>query len=174
MQAESPHPLQATQAILQDACDAPEIPDAIKVRARSALHRLYVPCDSDQVTARSGLTWWLQLESAFDASSNGTVIGLHGNPRPAVWSAIAQGRSGSGRGCTEALVCYAVDERSMRSAFAQRFGSHSANAACVFPGIVINAVTASVITRDALRMMETLTQRSQPFSLEARLEYFQR
>ena len=174
MQAENSNAFQSTHDLLRDVCDAPEVPDAIKVRARSALHRVFAPHDSDQLAARSGLTWWLQLEPAFDASSDGTVVGLYGNTKPKVWSAIAQGRSAAGRGCTEALVCYAMDEPSMRNAFAQRFGSHSANAAAVFPGIVINQVTASVITRDALRMMETLTERNQPFSLEARLESFRR
>jgi hypothetical protein len=135
---------------------------------------MYVPHHPDSVAARSGLTWWLQLEPAFNAATDKTVVGLYGNTKPMGWSAISLGRSATGRSCTEALVCYAIDERAMRNEFAKRFGSHSANAACVFPGIVINEVTAGVIARDALRSMETLIQRNQPFSLEARLDDFRR
>lgn len=174
MQADYINAPHSTRQVLQDVCDAPEVPDAIKIRARSELHRLYAPHDSDTVAVRSGLTWWLQLEPAFNASKDKPVVGLYGNTKPMVWSAISMGRSAAGRSCTEALVCYAIDERAMRNEFAKRFGSHSANAACVFPGIVINDVTAGVITRDALRNIETLIQRNQPFSLEARLEDFRR
>ena len=174
MQAENIHATHCTRQFLQDVCDAPEVPDAIKVRARRELHCLYSPHDPDSVAARSGLTWWLQLEPDFKASKGKVVVGLYGNTKPMVWSAISIGRTASGRRCTEALVCYAIDERAMRNEFAKRFGSHSANAACVFPGIVINDVTAGVIARDALRMVETLIERNQPFSLEARLEDFRR
>jgi hypothetical protein len=140
MQAEYINATQSTRQVLQDVCDAAEVPDAIKARARSELHRLYAPHDPDSVAARSGLTWWLQLEPAFKASKDKTVVGLYGNTKPMVWSAISMGRSAAGRSCTEALVCYAIDERAMRIEFAKRFGSHSANVACVFPGIVINDV----------------------------------
>ena len=140
----------------------------------SLSQRLYAPRDSDTVTALSGLTWWLQLEPAFKASKDKPVVGLYGNTKPMMGPAISVGRSATGRICTEALVCYAIDEGAMRNEFAKRFGSHSANAACVFPGIVISDIAAGVIIRDALRMLETLVQRNQPFSLEARLDEFRR
>jgi hypothetical protein len=167
------HVLQSARDILQDVCDLREASDALKSRARCTLLQLQPGHDAKRAGTHAGLTWWLQLEPTGKRASE-AVAALSERRHPKVWTAIAQSRTAVGKSCTEALVCFAGDERVMRDAFAQRFGTHAANAATVFPGILINEVTASVITAEALRMVETLIERREPFSLEARLEYVRR
>ena len=169
-QTQQAEALQSAREILRDVCGAAEIPDAIRSRARSALLKLQPPRSDKRAAAPSGLTWWLQLEST-DAASKELAAALKDQRMPAVWTAIAQTRMACGKCSTEALICFASDDRSMRVAFAERVGSHAANAATVFPGIAVNDVTMRVLPDEAVRMAEELIRRRQPFSLDARLEH---
>lgn len=169
-QTQQAEALQSAREILRDVCDAAKLPDAIRSRARSALQQLLPPRADKRSAAPSGLTWWLQLEST-DAASKELAAAMEGHSMPAVWTAIVQTRAGGGKCSTEALVCFAFDDRSMRVAFAERVGSYAANAATVFPGIAVNDVTMRVLPDEAVRMAEELIRRRQPFSLEARLEH---
>lgn len=169
-QTQQAEALQSAREILRDVCDAAEIPDAIRSRARSALLQLQPPSVGKRAAAPSGLTWWLQLEST-DAASKELAAAIEDHSMPAVWTAVVQMRAAGGKCSTEALVCFARDARSMRLAFAERVGSHAANAATVFPGIAVNDVTMRVLPDEAVRMAEELIRRGQPFSLEARLEH---
>lgn len=165
--------VQSAREILLEVCGTPDIPEGIKMRARLRLQQLRAPQETRQAPAQSGLTWWVQLES-MGAASKELAAAFKAHRQPSVWTAVTQSRAAGGRCSTEALVCFASDASSMRASFAERFGSHNANAATVVPGIEINDLTRTVLTADALRMVETLIKRCEPFSLEARREYFQR
>jgi len=165
--------LQSALEILNDVCGVAEIPDALKSRARSTLQQLRSPHETKREPAQAGLTWWVQLEST-GAATKELAASINEHRKPTVWTAIVQTRTAGGKCSTEALVCIASDASSMRASFAERFGSHNANAASVFVGIEINEITMSVFAADALRMVEELIRRREPFSLEARREYYQR
>ena len=111
---------------------------------------------------------------AAGAASDELAAALKDHRGPAVWTAVVHTCSAAGKESIEALICFARDEHSMRDALAERVGSHVANVAAVVRGIGANEVTHGVITPDALRMAEELIRRREPFSLEARLEYYQR
>lgn len=165
--------LQAAREILREVCGLAEVPDSIRDRAQSTLQRLRPPRRLDRHEAQSGLTWWIQLESA-GAASDELAAALKDHRSPAAWTAVVHTRSAAGKESIEALICFARDEHSMRDALAERVGSHVANVAAVVRGIGANEVTHRVITPDALRMAEELIRRREPFSLEARLEYYRR
>ena len=172
-QSQHAQSLQAAREILREVCGLAEVSDSIKGRAQSTLQRLRPPRRLDRPEAQSGLTWWIQLEST-SASSNELAAALKDHRSPAVWTAVVHNRSAAGKESIEALACFARDARSMRDALAERVGSHLANVAVVVRGIGTNEVTHGVISPDALRMAEELIRRREPFSLEARLEYYQR
>ena len=150
-----------------------DVPRELRRQARVTLRHFPAPHQVSSLAKLPALMWWLEAES--DDINRAETHDL----QPGVWTPLAANLSvwtvthvlhDDGLATTLVAVCYAKDQSSARAIFAGRFGSPFARDASVLPGIVINDVTARVISSDAIATMKSLLEHRAGLSYYARLD----